>query len=90
MLGKPQDARLGSESWAGLWRPGGRMSAVRVVAALTMTCAVAITVAPRLLARPCRLLGSLPLTSSQREKIGGGAAGWAAIQAVAQFADRAP
>jgi hypothetical protein len=100
MTGKPQDARHGS----GTWRPGGRMSAVRVVAALTMTYSAAITVAPRLLAKPCRLLdqdgrvppgiaiwfGSLPLTLSQRAKIGGAAAGWSAIETVAQLADRRP
>jgi hypothetical protein len=39
--------------WA---RPDGRLSAVRLVAALTMTYSVAITIAPRLMARPCRML----------------------------------
>jgi hypothetical protein len=52
MLGKPQDARHGGVSWAGTWGPGGRMPAVRGVAAL--------------------------------------AAGWAAIETVAQLADRRP
>jgi hypothetical protein len=37
MLGKPQGARHGGVSSAGTWRPGGRVPAVRVVAALAMT-----------------------------------------------------
>jgi len=58
MLGKPQGAQDRGVSWAGTWRSGGRVPAVRVVAAL-------------LLAPP-----------------GPAAAGWAAIETVAQLAGR--
>jgi hypothetical protein len=50
MAGKPQDAQDRGVSWAGMWRSGDRVPAVRVVAA----------------------------------------AGWAAIETVAQLADRRP
>jgi hypothetical protein len=30
MAGKPQDARHGGASWAGMWRTGGRVSAARL------------------------------------------------------------
>lgn len=127
----------------GWGRPSSRFGAVRVVATLTMTYSVAIAIAPRLLAGPCRLLdadgqvppgiaalirsvgvrdaalaaalllappgpavatltaarvvsdaadavwfGSLPLTGSQRAKISGAAAGWAAIETLAELADQ--
>ncbi len=143
MFGKRQNAAGGAGSSARTGRLPGRLSAVRVVAALTMAYSVAITVAPRLLAGPCRLVdrdgqvpsgiailirsvgvrdaalaaafllapagtaastltaarvvsdaadavwfGSLPLDSGQRAKIGGAAAGWAAIETLAQLADR--
>lgn len=117
-------------------------SFVRMVAAATMTYSVAITVAPKLLAGPCRMLdatgevppdvkalvrstgvrdaalaaallvsrpgpaarplsvariasdaadalwfASLPVPSGTRAKIGGVAAGWAAVEALAQWLD---
>ncbi len=143
MFGRLQNAPDGAVSSAWTERLSGRLSAVRVVAAMTVAYSIAITIAPRLLAGPCRLVGPdgqvptgiatlirsvgvrdaapaavlllappgaaastltaarvvsdaadavwfglLPLDSSQRAKIGGAAAGWAAVEALAQLADQ--